>query len=110
MELLSLFISFKDKENNIIDTYTYRFDNSRDRDTPERHKIWQDRDNSELKILNAFFGSVGSDENLPNKLYASNTLLLIIDGEFNMTVETDIDVKNLENISTIEVQFEPFKK
>ena len=47
--------------------------------------------------------------NFPNKL-GDNIILLIIDGEFNMTVETDIDVKNLENISTIEVQFEPFKK
>ena len=47
--------------------------------------------------------------NFPNKL-GDNIILLIIDGEFNMTVETDIDEKYLENISTIEVQFEPFNK
>ena len=46
--------------------------------------------------------------NFPNKL-GDNIILLIIDGVFNMTVETEIDVKNLDNISKIEAQFEIMK-
>jgi len=108
VERLSLTVFLKDKDDNIIDTYIYSFD-LKDGDSSKRHGIWQDGKSGQLDY--DFGGNVAAANNFPNTLkdiYAIT--LLITDGEYNMDLETDLDVKYLENISTIDVQFEPFKK
>ncbi len=103
---LSLFVSFKDKENNIIDTYKYRFD-LRDRDSPEKQKIWQgiSRDFDSSLLAHAFYENAYA--NFPNSLRSvGGTILLITDGEYNMNLEVEIDARKLESISTIEARLE----
>lgn len=101
---LSLFVSFKDKENNIIDTYNYHFD-LRDRDSPKKQKIWQGRnlDFDSTLLATAFYENAYA--NFPNKLQSvGGTILLITDGEYNMNLEVELDAGKLESISTIEAQ------
>lgn len=101
---LSLFVSFKDKENNIIDTYNYHFD-LRDRYSPEKQKIWQGRnlDFDSTLLATAFYENAYA--NFPNKLQSvGGTILLITDGEYNMNLEVELDAGKLESISTIEAQ------
>lgn len=103
---LSLFVSFKDKENNIIDTYNYRFD-LRDRDSPEKQNIWQgiSRDFDSSLLAHAFYDNAYA--NFPNKLQSvGGTILLITDGEYNMNLKVELGAGKLESISTIEAQFE----
>lgn len=107
-EKMSLSISFKDKDNNVIELTTY-FMKREDRDSAEKQEIPNDYSNFSLSALRMILNGEGfMPPNILWKGLHTRELLLLTDGVFNLTIKADVDINNLSNISSIEVHVNPW--
>lgn len=94
---MSFLIYFKDKDNNVLDSTTWTYGNyPRDYDTLEKHGLaWEARNKLERVS--------GVSYPLVFWSYTPHVLLLT-DGVYNTVIETEVNVENLSNAASVEVQ------
>jgi len=109
----SLLLLFKNKEGNILSTDTYVF--SRDNaDSTKRQDIPYDNQKASRNDTYSISYSLLKGEGFtpPNTLWRDlwgRNVLLLTDGVFMMTADVNIEVSQLGSISSIDVQFNPFR-
>lgn len=90
-------IYFKDKDNNVLDSTTWTYPGSNDYDGFTRQGI------SLVKSIP--LNGITSGPNYPNVLWSYTPhVLLLTDGVYNTVIETEVNVENLGNAASVEVQ------
>jgi hypothetical protein len=105
---MTLTVSFKDKEGNIMESATYAM-GFEDSDTPQKQGFSIRRDTPDDAA--SVFSLMQPDGFAPPNILGGRIswILLIADGVFNVNVKAEIGMKNLNNISSMEVHLDPWK-
>lgn len=107
-ENMTLTVLFKDKEGNIMEAATYAM-SYKDTDTPKKQGFFYYR--GIAPDTDSVFSLMETRGFAPPNILGrrGDWMLLIADGVFNVNVKAKIDIKNLNNISSMEVHLEPWK-